>query len=388
MTWVFLEAEDVWLFRDGRPFSAGEEHAAQSVFPPSPLTVQGVLRSHIGSLWGVLWDEYRHQNTPRAQQVAALIGQPPTLHSVGTLGQFAMAGPYVARLVSRREKGICYYRYFPLPADVAALETKGNGKKAILLAPQEDKAFASNWPAEGLWPLWTDEDVEDKLTRDVWVREDAFVDYLQGIAPNPNDPDRWVKGHLLYQAENRFGIAIDPQAGRTRERLLYQATFVRPREGVGLLVWLSDEMELPQQGFLAMGGERRGARYQIVAPEFIYAERVAWPQVSGKRQKVIFLTPAYFSGGWQPAGGDWSPFFAGARPYLVAAALKRPLAIGGWDLATQQPRAMRHHVAPGSVLYFEADGEFALNARAITETPPDLPDLAAIGFGLVAVGTW
>lgn len=378
MTWVFLEAEDVWLFRDGRPFSAGEEHAAQSVFPPSPLTVQGVLRSHIGALQGVFWEEYRDQSTPRARQVAALIGEPPTLHSAGTLGQFAMAGPYVARC----EDGT-YYRYLPLPADVAALE-----QGMAILAPQ-DKDITANWPAEGLLPAWTDlEDVDDKLTRDVWLREDAFADYLKGTPPNREDKGRWVKGSSLYQTEHRFGIAIDAQIGRTREGMLYQAAFIRPCRGVGLLVWLSDEIALGERGFLAMGGERRGARYETLAEEAIFATQQEWPSASGPRLKLVFLTPAYFSGGWQPTGGDWAPFFAGAQPYLAAAALQRPIAIGGWDLAAQQPRAIHHYVAPGSVLYFEADGDFHLNAWAVTETPPGLPDAARMGFGQVAVGVW
>ena len=378
MTWIFLEAEDVWLFRDGRPFSAGEEHMARSVFPPSPLTVQGVLRSHIGAQQGVPWDEYRDQNTARAQQVAALIGEPPTPHSPGTLGQFAMAGPYVAR-----REGDTYYRYFPLPADVAASE-----QGMAILTPQE-KVIVANWPVEGLLPAWTElENVDDKLTRDVWLREDAFADYLKGTLPSRDDKERWVKSSSLYKTEHRFGINIDAQLGRTREGMLYQAAFIRPCKDVGLLVWIADGLLTQAEGFLAMGGERRAARYQTVPPEALYAARADWPTVTGRRLKLVFLTPAYFSHGWWPINGDWTPFFAGAQPRLVAAALKRPISIGGWDLAAQQPRAMHHYVAPGSVLYFEADGDFQLNAWAVTETPPGLPDHTAMGFGQVAVGEW
>ena len=43
---LFLEAVDVWLFRDGRPFDAGQDHSAVSRFPPYPTVIQGAIRSH------------------------------------------------------------------------------------------------------------------------------------------------------------------------------------------------------------------------------------------------------------------------------------------------------------------------------------------------------
>lgn len=46
MSILFMQAEDVLLFRDGRPFNAGSDHEARSLFPPPPSVIQGVLRSH------------------------------------------------------------------------------------------------------------------------------------------------------------------------------------------------------------------------------------------------------------------------------------------------------------------------------------------------------
>jgi len=43
---LFFEAVDVWLFRDGRPFTAGSDHVAHSVFPPYPSVMQGAIRSN------------------------------------------------------------------------------------------------------------------------------------------------------------------------------------------------------------------------------------------------------------------------------------------------------------------------------------------------------
>ncbi|MBL8152360.1 MAG: CRISPR-associated protein Cmr3, partial [Blastocatellia bacterium] len=38
---LFIEPSDVWLFRDARPFAAGEQSRATSLFPPTPRTIQG-----------------------------------------------------------------------------------------------------------------------------------------------------------------------------------------------------------------------------------------------------------------------------------------------------------------------------------------------------------
>ncbi|MCS6846435.1 MAG: type III-B CRISPR module-associated Cmr3 family protein, partial [Anaerolineae bacterium] len=43
---LFLSPVDVWLFRDGRPFDAGDDHYARSLFPPYPSVIQGAIRSH------------------------------------------------------------------------------------------------------------------------------------------------------------------------------------------------------------------------------------------------------------------------------------------------------------------------------------------------------
>ncbi|HXG18262.1 MAG TPA: type III-B CRISPR module-associated Cmr3 family protein, partial [Methylomirabilota bacterium] len=43
--YLFLEAIDVWLFRDGRPFDARSDHRAESLFPPYPSVMQGAIRS-------------------------------------------------------------------------------------------------------------------------------------------------------------------------------------------------------------------------------------------------------------------------------------------------------------------------------------------------------
>jgi len=55
---VAIRPIDVWLFRDGKPFTAGEDHAAETLFPPSPFTLQGAIRTKVLADKGVNLAEF------------------------------------------------------------------------------------------------------------------------------------------------------------------------------------------------------------------------------------------------------------------------------------------------------------------------------------------
>src|SRR5947209_6637906 len=46
---IFIEPTEPLLFRTGRPFDAGENNFAESMFPPTPETMQGAIRAMIAA---------------------------------------------------------------------------------------------------------------------------------------------------------------------------------------------------------------------------------------------------------------------------------------------------------------------------------------------------
>src|SRR6266567_7196967 len=46
---IFIEPTEPLLFRTGRPFDAGESNFAESIFPPTPETMQGAIRAMIAA---------------------------------------------------------------------------------------------------------------------------------------------------------------------------------------------------------------------------------------------------------------------------------------------------------------------------------------------------
>ncbi len=381
MSWMLIEPSDVWSFRDGKPMLTGGGYITHSLFPPAPLTVQGAIRSLILGHSDVEWAAFREQSTSKARDLGQVIGYPAQGERKASLGAFALRGPFLARL----EQGK-WLRYVPLPADVR--RTKERAPRYFSLQPARRQDFESSWPASNLRPLWPyQEDGIEGIDERLWLSERSLDDYLH-MRPFDVLPTR-----DLFDTEPRLGIALDYSQRRPLQGMLYQIEFVRPRDQVGLLVWLSDSVDLPSpQGVLRLGGEGRSAHYRALTDEEAKAD-AGLNQVPS-RFKMVFLTPTYFDGGWQPTGGDagWSDLI-GVPVQLVSAALGRPQRIGGWDIAARGGRGwhkpIRAFVPAGSVYFFEADQPPELPLGSICQTPTDqdLP-LDRLGFGQVAIGTW
>jgi CRISPR-associated protein Cmr3 len=349
--WIFIQALDVWMFRDSKPFSAGQNFYARSLFPPQPGTMQGVIRSHYLERAGVDFRAYG-----RGQITNLPIGTP------SSMGDLRITGPFLAK-----RSGSVVRRYVPLPLDIMGGES--------LLSPAKTLDYETNMP-DGWRPLIPADnkaELKKETSGESWLNEDAFAAYLKGDMHSV----RLTPAANLYQREERVGLGMDHRRRAHAEGLFYRAQFVRPCEKVGLLVGLNQEIFAGSEGVLNIGGEGRSGTYTQV-------EYTPPAQTVSGRVKIVLLTPAWFSGGWQPASGSWAPWL-GAEARLVSLALGKPLALSGWDLANKQPKPLRHFVPAGSVFFFE---NAQLTDRPFTESPDGDLDYGAMGYGAYAAGNW
>ncbi|HRF96638.1 MAG TPA: type III-B CRISPR module-associated Cmr3 family protein, partial [Aggregatilineales bacterium] len=95
--WVFIEAQDVWMFRDSKPFTAQQSFNARSQFPPNPQTMQGVIRSYYLESQGVDWTAYA-QGTEKASLYKA-VGSAGTKNGnyAPSMGDLQIQGPFIAK---------------------------------------------------------------------------------------------------------------------------------------------------------------------------------------------------------------------------------------------------------------------------------------------------
>jgi len=372
MSWLFIEAHDVWMFRDSKPFSAGQNFSATSRFPPHPQVMQGVIRSHLLETNGINYQEYGSgalNDTPLVQQ----IGQPGT----SNLGELQLWGPLVARRFA--DGTITPLLRLPLDVLTKKSDDPDEAEQYAVLQPSRAVNMMTDEPFEGWAPLVLSEQAEGYKYHSAWLSQPQFENYL---AESPITGT--ISTEYVYQSQKHTGLALNRRGKSAEESMLYHASFARPYETpfitnetvtTGLLLYVN--LELGQNTLARMGGEGRFS-YFAEAP-FSLPD---WSSLSG-RIKVVLLTPAFFHEGWQPTNGDWSPW-VGADAHLVSIATGQPMLISGWDVVANAPKPLYRYLPAGTVFYFDNASPIQ---QPFTENPPNTA-ASAMGFGAVAVGQW
>ena len=360
---LFIEPNDVWLFRDGRPFDVYAGHRARTIFPPFPTVVQGMIRSAHLAFCGVSLDAYLNSKAPQAiiDAIGAPSAPPP----------FKLRGPFVAK----REPDGTLQRYFPRPAD-----SYWDGKEYVSLRPESQAGIASNLP-EGLQLLCPrDKKPQAKIdTLQNWWSETDLQKYLTEKQVSMSD-----RSPAIFASESRIGIHLQSDIRRPRDGFIYEIEYARLTDGFGLIVeveGLLESHQWPTEGMVRFGGDSRAARFSQVPAEFSFPTPVS----DGGKTKLYFATPTYFKKGWKPE--SWQDFFDGnVEP--VAAAMEKPFVLGGIDLAKAEKgnddihKPSRRYVPAGSVYFFEDEIKLKEGVHAVSD------DGANLGFGQIIFGRW
>lgn len=367
---LFLEPQDVWLFRDGRPFDAGAQHRAESTFPPFPTVIAGAIRSF--------------QLARRGVNLAAVTPAEKRMISdmVGTsddLNDLRLSGPFIAEINPSTGEPT---RYYPQPADAVSVNKVDHSiRPASIPIIRPENTLTSRSKDDHEEYLLGLADPLEKGETGLWLTEENLLKYLSGKTVDA------VTSGTLFQREIHPGIGMQNTTKTTQEGMLFEVEYVRPLPNVGLWVGLEGEsyQDWPDRGILQLGGETRAAAFRRLDKKDGKAAAIsALPsgQTETSRLRIYLATPARFSDGWQPAGG-WNRF-VGENVVLRAAAVNRFISVGGFDLAHNDHKAALRYVPAGSVYYFEStDGKpVTLQAPAITDYGQEF------GLGKFLTGGW
>jgi len=372
---LFIEPNDVMMFRDGKPFSAGEDHFAGGVFPPYPATIYGALRSHILSLNWSEFDKYaKAEKEDIPEEILKEIGSPRHNESGSlVLRNFALAG---------KEDNGTVIRYWPMPADVA-VEKNSDNKKPVLLKPVtfDNSRIITDLPGNLSSPWHRSEKV---LTgHQGFLSTEEMKTYLSGNAPGKVKPDS-----ALYEVEDRTGIRKNRSRRSVEDGGLYTVSYFRLRANTGFAVDVNGTSLLPKEGILRLGGDHRSALYGEAVWDDFSCDGIRAKIAVEKRFKIVLTTPAIFNQGWLPQGIDRERMegsINGINVRLTGASLGKPVGIGGFDMVKRLPKPMKKAAPAGSVYYFElkddADRLFDnLHLKSISD------EKSSEGFGISIIG--
>lgn len=374
---IFLEPTEPLLFRTGRSFDAGESGFAETLFPPTPETLQGAIRAAIAA--------YRYPSEALEEafshdELTKLIGSRGSGY-----GRFCITGLAIGK---RKDDGTVE-RLFRPPAHLFTLDITKDSEKLLLLKPQKVKNVMSDLGKEIYYLLSKDQGEEKREPLEGWLTESGLVKVLHSNTPPTGN--EIIPDENIFTRESRLGIGMNNATKTTREGFLYQTQVIRMQTGFGFTIdirlrkpainpdtpylesFIDDtqtqqELQLPDQGWLILGGERRTARFEILASAASTLEQK-------KQGRLLYLaTPAAFDGGWQPT----PPF-----DFPIAAAINRYQSIGGWELDPANSggnnKIMRRCVPAGSIYFFE---------QAVTVTQPLTDHGIEIGYGITYTGEW
>lgn len=361
---IFIEPTEPLLFRTGRPFDAGESNFAESLFPPTPETMQGAIRAMIAAHTTLV---------DKTMSIAARFGAETLTELIGnqsSYGRFRITGLALGRRTKEHES---VERLFPTPIHLIQ-----DDKERLRTKPEviHNEQVMCNLPEGIHYLLKPEQSTVGKLKPlGGWLNEAHLSVALTTKAANNLSQLEVVKASDIFEYESRLGIGMSNVTKTTREGYLYQTRMVRMKPLYGFVVdvrlaidaasnslvapldepLLDDSktqsaLHLPTTGWLTLGGEQRAAHFTILQSEDRHS---AVDIDQSKKGNLVYLaTPAYFASGWRPSADHFPSL---TRP--ITAAINRYEPIGGWQLnpndAGGSGKTTRRCVPAGSVYFFD-----------------------------------
>lgn len=372
---LFIEPLDVILFRDGKPFGAGDSFSAKTLFPPFPTAFVGAIRTATIISSGTSFKQYERavkainnkQEYQIPEQTLRLVEK---IGRTNDYGQLQFVGPFLCSYKKNNPRKPLTL-YFPAPLDAGL-----KGETAISLAVNK-----SVWPVKQNTQLLEIQNKagEKEIPENSFLTLDEMKNYLLSF-PFSVINDLWdidvrtsIELTKSRTAEVGKFYSIEFATVRGKTDLPAQHLNVHQEQRMGFLLEVTglDTLDLPENGFLSLGGENRIASYECLTnTNPIYNLKVAGTKndwlsrklLNKPRFKIYLATPVIFSNGWFPDFLDKSPTgeYVGAignfHFKLVAASVGKNLTLSGWDLIKQKPRITRKVVPAGSVYHFEKIG--------------------------------
>ncbi len=374
--------DTVW-FRGPRPFVAGEDSADPGLFPPTPWTFQGLVRTRLllAALPGDL-------DRVDRRTIAELVG-PPDRFPEG----WRLEGPFPAGETAAGELG----PWLPAPRFLLAAEGGGEPLQARP-APARPEGILSDLAPE---QLLLGDPRRAKAPIGGWICAANLHWALTGEG-SWNHQGHHPALPPFVAPEERPGVRIERDRATAVDHMLYVGTHHRFERGAGLLGRLraSTDPRIPADALSRGWGQagRKGRLVEVRGPVTVDAP---WSTLRGGahlrlapdrvpeplRAWVVLLTPAF-------CRGDEPPFAVprgAAQVRVVGHLASAGDDVGGFDRVAGDGRPLRAAWAAGGSWLVEitgGDGGDRLAAAcALQGLSPHVPDaLEAMGFGQRLVG--
>jgi CRISPR-associated protein Cmr3 len=329
---------DTLFFRGGEPMGIGESHFQTSIFPPSPETFVGAVRTTV--ITHNCDSDFEGYKTGKYADTTWF----------GEIGMkelpdtFRFSGPYL-----RKGKEI----FLPPPSNL--FSNPGKTKFAIASPRRFQELEHSSVVPQIMWIEAPGEGTgKDWKPVENWISVEGIKKYLRGSADSLTRETDFVATCDLFKDEGRVGIALERNGLRTaRKGHLYSTVHKRFSEEIGMVFFLDGVPSFPDTALIRLGGENRTA----------WCERIDDVEFPSLQDSVDFLVTTMPVKAERVANavpvtefideGMHAVLPGGVRSRMVSYAAGRPVLFGGWDLMENRAKEMVQYVPAGSVFCFE-----------------------------------
>ena len=353
---IKIDALDTLFFRDGRPFTMGEDTWANSIFPCYPSVIYGALRT-----------VYFSENTAELDKANG------------------PDDPTVGLEIKSIHLEADDMPYWPLPLDYVKDKNQVDNEETVFLLKRERETVISNYSCVEI--LSPDKNKKVESIAGGLARKREMKNYLD----NNIRKSEFIPVNLsdYITLEPKIGIGRNRTTRTTSdEQKLYRVEMQRPENESGeqlSLVVKFNGLDIPPRGFMKLGGEGKATYYKETNETTIEA-----PKLGGNIFKIYLATPAIFNHGWLPLGLRMEKNLIGTykelKLKLLTAAVGKYISIGGFDMKKKKSKIMYRAVPAGSVYYFKLLNGDMSEVISIFHNKSISDIQAKEGFGISFVG--
>lgn len=354
---IKIDAVDTLFFKDGKPFTMGEEVWASSMFPPPPSVIYGALRSHY---FGLHPEEISKANT----------AEDPTKDLVLNFFGILVDGKLM----------------FPTPLDLLFRKDANPGEDNLLKTGLVEFNGVSNYAYKYLLRSEQSEKVDS--VSGSYINLLSLKEYLSKSEGTLNA----LPLSQFISNEPKTGIGRSNSTRSAEDGKLFRTGMKRPSvkgdSGEIKLSFIVDfsGLELPGEGIMKLGGEGKAATYSAFTG-YELPEPVSSLSTSSNEElllKLYFASHAIFDSGSVISGKLIDSL--GKTVEVIASATGRAVNIGGFDLKHNKPKEMKKAIPAGSVYFLKITNPNHDNIKSLHGSNLSTPEFAKQGYGTVLVG--
>lgn len=355
MATISVQSTDTLFFRDGRPFSMGEESFARGVFPPHPSVLHGAIRS-----------VFIADQVNSGQDIKQGIEQSEKF----SIGFIALK----QQTLGRSDEEL----WLPMPNDLIVYKTDKDEAASLRLRPIPQYSNLKLFD-EVPTSLKEDKTIDGRHL----IALSSFENYLNGTS---NVAVKHISEFV--SKETKIGIGRNYNSRTVDDGKLFRVLMNRPAVSRGKaieklsFVIKVNNLDLKSNGWSALGAERKVASFKQEEDVQVFM-----PELDSATFKIYLSTPAVFEKGWIPEN-----LLKQHNLQLISAAIGRSINVGGWDLESKQPKPMVGMVEAGSVYFVRAKDIDAakkaateIHGKSITDNLNDF-EYKKQGFGIAYIG--